>query len=184
MPREDEICSLLINEFPVLKDSIKVIRPRRIEASLESEWVNVTAKYMKDCIGARQICTITGLDGETYMDVIYHLATTDGILINLRTKTPRSDPHLDTITGVFPGAVLYERELADLLGITVSGLPEGERYPLPEDWPEGEYPLRKDWKPGQSETAPLKKVEFKPSGLQEASVINSDIANGGGGNRG
>ena len=34
----------------------------------------------------------------------------------------------------------------DLLGIKVNGLAEGQRYPLPEDWPKGDYPLRKDWK--------------------------------------
>jgi Ni,Fe-hydrogenase III component G len=34
----------------------------------------------------------------------------------------------------------------DLLGAQVEGLPAGRRYPLPEDWPQGEYPLRKDWK--------------------------------------
>ena len=46
----------------------------------------------------------------------------------------------------FPAAEIYERELIDLLGAKVAGLPEGKRYPLPDDWPAGEYPLRKDWK--------------------------------------
>ena len=32
-----------------------------------------------------------------------------------------------------------------MFGIKVEGLPEGERYPLPDGWPEGQYPLRKDW---------------------------------------
>ena len=27
----------------------------------------------------------------------------------------------------------------------VQGLPPGNRYPLPDDWPQGQYPLRKDW---------------------------------------
>jgi Ni,Fe-hydrogenase III component G len=35
----------------------------------------------------------------------------------------------------------------DLLGIKVEGLPEGRRYPLPDNWPQGQYPLRKDWDP-------------------------------------
>jgi membrane-bound hydrogenase subunit beta len=26
-------------------------------------------------------------------------------------------------------------------------LPEGFRYPLPDDWPANQYPLRKDWSP-------------------------------------
>jgi Ni,Fe-hydrogenase III component G len=32
-----------------------------------------------------------------------------------------------------------------MLGVNVEGLPEGKRYPLPDDWPDGQYPLRKDW---------------------------------------
>ena len=46
----------------------------------------------------------------------------------------------------FPGAELYERELVDMFGISVEGLPAGNRYPLPDDWPQGQHPLRKDWK--------------------------------------
>ena len=46
----------------------------------------------------------------------------------------------------FPAAHIYERELVDLLGAKVEGLPPGNRYPLPDDWPEVQYPLRKDWK--------------------------------------
>ena len=64
----------------------------------------------------------------------------------MRATTPRANPHLPTITGVFPGAEPYERELADLLGITIDGLAPGRRYPLPDDFPAGQYPLRKDWK--------------------------------------
>jgi Ni,Fe-hydrogenase III component G len=32
-------------------------------------------------------------------------------------------------------------------------LPAGPRYPLPEDWPEGEHPLLKDWAPQSAATA-------------------------------
>jgi len=35
----------------------------------------------------------------------------------------------------------------DLFGAKVEGLPEGPRYPLPDDWPKNQFPLRKDWKP-------------------------------------
>ena len=51
------------------------------------------------------------------------------------------------MTGKFSNAEYYEKELVDLLGFRVEGLPPGPRYPLPDDWPEGQYPLRKEWKP-------------------------------------
>jgi Ni,Fe-hydrogenase III component G len=36
--------------------------------------------------------------------------------------------------------------MMDLFGMQVEGLPPGNRYPLPDDWPPNQYPLRKDWK--------------------------------------
>ncbi|MEI6093142.1 MAG: NADH-quinone oxidoreductase subunit C, partial [bacterium] len=61
------------------------------------------------------------------------------------TYAPKSNPVIKTITDTFPGGDLYERELTDLLGAKIDGLPNGIRYPLPDGWPEGQYPLRKDW---------------------------------------
>jgi Ni,Fe-hydrogenase III component G len=91
------------------------------------------------------LSAITGLDdGETF-GIIYHLANDNGIMLNIKTSISKSDPALKTVTGYFPSAEMYEREMADLLGINVKGLTEGNRYPLPDDWPAGEYPLRKDW---------------------------------------
>jgi len=50
------------------------------------------------------------------------------------------------VLAIFPGAVSYEKELEDMFGIKVEGLPPGRRYPLPDDFPTDQYPLRKDWK--------------------------------------
>jgi NADH-quinone oxidoreductase subunit C len=50
------------------------------------------------------------------------------------------------VVSLLPGAVLYEREVHDLLGVVFDGHPSLERLILPDDWPEGVYPLRKDYK--------------------------------------
>ena len=39
----------------------------------------------------------------------------------------------------------FERELSEMFGVTVVGIPNPERLYLPDDWPEGVYPLRKDF---------------------------------------
>ena len=97
--------------------------------------------------GFSHLCTITGLDqGETLV-FIYHMARPDGIVLCLKTSVPKSAAVIRTVSDIFPGGVLYERELVDLLGAQVEGLPPGKRYPLPDDWPAGQHPLRKDWKP-------------------------------------
>ncbi|MDD5432403.1 MAG: NADH-quinone oxidoreductase subunit C, partial [Candidatus Omnitrophica bacterium] len=56
-----------------------------------------------------------------------------------------------SVISYFPGAEIYEREVVDLFGAKVEGLPPGNRYPLTDDWPTDQFPLRKDWKPSAEE---------------------------------
>jgi Ni,Fe-hydrogenase III component G len=103
------------------------------------------------------LCAMTGLDLGATLGVIYHLARPSGIVLNLATAVPKEKPVLQSVTARFPAAACYERELADLLGFQVQGVPEGPRYPLPDSWPAGQYPLRKDWKPDSLPGAPRKR---------------------------
>jgi Ni,Fe-hydrogenase III component G len=93
---------------------------------------------------------MTGLDEQDKLSVIYHIAQDRNIMINIKTSVPKDNPRLRTVTSYFPSADAYERELVDLLGVQVEGLPPGNRYPLPDDWPKGQFPLRKDWKPSET----------------------------------
>jgi Ni,Fe-hydrogenase III component G len=89
---------------------------------------------------------ITGLDEGESLSVIYHLSCSGGIILNIKRSVPSDAPRIKTVSAYFFGADIYEREIADLFGIKVEGLPPGPRYPLTDDWPQGEYPLRKNWK--------------------------------------
>jgi Ni,Fe-hydrogenase III component G len=53
---------------------------------------------------------------------------------------------IETVTDIFPGAVLYERDLMEMLGVQVKGHPDPRRLFLPDDWPAGKFPLRKEVK--------------------------------------
>jgi membrane-bound hydrogenase subunit beta len=100
---------------------------------------------LRDKYDCSYLATITGLDKGGTFEFLYHFAS-PVVNINLRTEIPKTDLHLASICGVIPGAVLYERELQEMFGIVVDGIPDGRRLNLPDDWPDGQYPLRKDWK--------------------------------------
>ena len=63
--------------------------------------------------------------------------------IRLKTWVESSDPAVESITSVWPGANYYEREVFDLFGIRFEGHPNLRRIMMPEDWVG--HPLRKDY---------------------------------------
>lgn len=143
--KEQNIVDSIVKKYSFMNDKIKIKRARRIFAEVAlNNFRQVFDHIVKD-LNFNAICMITGLDEGENLSAIYHLTGSSGIVLDLKTSTPKSDPVLRTIGDAFPGAILYERELVDMFGINVQGLPEGHRYPLFDDWPKGQYPLRKDW---------------------------------------
>lgn len=142
----DNAKNTLLGKFPNLADKIKVQREKRLTAEVEypnfAEVFDFCVNEMKFSI----LCTITGLDEGERLGFIYHLADETGTILNLKTYATKLEPVIKTVMNYFPAAEIYERELIDLLGARVDGMPEGKRYPLPDDWPKDQYPLRKDWK--------------------------------------
>ncbi len=147
MDREEGIVRELIKKFPFLQGAARAQRIRRIVAEVSpGSFEEVFAYAIRD-LGFSILCTITGLDESQALGFIYHMARTDGITLSLKFYINKDKPVIRSVIKYFPGAEIYERELVDLFGAEVEGLSEGNRYPLPDDWPKGEHPLRKDWKP-------------------------------------
>ncbi|MFA4844196.1 MAG: NADH-quinone oxidoreductase subunit C [Candidatus Margulisiibacteriota bacterium] len=142
---EQEIISSLENKFNFLKEKIKLQRARRLWVEVEMANFPEVLKYLRQSQNFYQLLTITGLDEREAFAVIYHLSDGTGLVLNLKTKISRETPVLKSVMDIYPPAEIYERELVDLLGIKVEGLPPGNSYPLPDGWPAGQYPLRKDW---------------------------------------
>lgn len=95
--------------------------------------------------GVTHISTITGVDTGNVVEVIYHFDC-QPTMLNLKIPLPKDDLKIPTITDIFPGAILYERDLMEMLGVKVEGHPDPRRLFMPDDWPDGEYPLRKEWR--------------------------------------
>lgn len=147
MTVEENIIESLINNFEFLKGKCVIRRERRIFAEVPKDSILEIISYAKEKLSFTMLCTITGLDSGEELQVIYHLSNDHGIVLNLKINVPKDRPEIDSVTSIYCGASFYERELIDMFGFEVKGLPSGSRYPLPDWWPEGEYPLRKDWKP-------------------------------------
>jgi membrane-bound hydrogenase subunit beta len=146
LSKEMTIQQELCGRFDCLKDKVKIQRVRRIFVQAPVADVLDVFEYAVKKLDFPILAGMTGLDEGPALGLIYHLAQENGIVLNLATSVPKDKPVLQTVTSHFPAADAYERELIDLLGFQVEGLPPGNRYPLPDDWPAGQYPLRKDWK--------------------------------------
>jgi NADH-quinone oxidoreductase subunit C len=84
-----------------------------------------------------------GADGER-LHVVYHLTSmTFRRRIRLEVAVTTADPHLPSVTAVYPTADWQERETWDMFGIIFDGHPALTRILMPDDW-EG-FPQRKDY---------------------------------------
>ena len=76
-------------------------------------------------------------------EVVYVLVSfANRLRLRLKVRLAGDDPHVATVSGVWPAANWLEREVWDLFGIAFDGHPDPRRLLMPEDW-EG-FPLRKD----------------------------------------
>jgi membrane-bound hydrogenase subunit beta len=118
---------------------------RRIFLTVERANLAATMTTLRDKLGFIYVATISGLDAGDAYEILYHMADAQGN-VNVRTRIPKADPHVASITPIIPGAIFYERELQDMFGLVVDGIPDPRPLVMPDDWPAGNYPLRKDWK--------------------------------------
>jgi len=142
--REEKIKADIEAKFGGAVSNALVQRKNRV-------WLDVTTEKLPELMawlkaaGFNHLATVTGFDEGENLGAYYH-ATDTTVVVTVKVKTPRANPSIPSILKTFPGALSYERELEDMLGIKVQGLPAGRRYPLAEDFPTDQYPLRKDWK--------------------------------------
>ena len=93
------------------------------------------------------LSSISGVDylgTHNRLHAVYHLTSmTYRWRIRLETATSVEDPHIPSVTAVYPTADWQEREAYDMFGIIFDGHPALTRILMPDDW-EG-FPQRKDY---------------------------------------
>jgi Ni,Fe-hydrogenase III component G len=130
-----------------LKDNIvemKNPRERRIFLRVKKEAFRETLEYVVRDLGFKHLSTITGVDLGTEIELLYHVVLNDAIVLTLGFSVTKEKPTTRTITDLVPSAILYEREVHELLGVDFEGHPNLIPLVLPEGWPPDVYPLRKE----------------------------------------
>ena len=93
----------------------------------------------------------SGVSGVHYPDepgrelrAVYHLLSiTHNRRLRLEVSAPDADPHIPSVTDVYPAANWHERETWDFFGIIFDGHPALTRIEMPDDWLG--HPQRKDY---------------------------------------
>jgi NADH-quinone oxidoreductase subunit C len=90
------------------------------------------------------LVSVTAVDYWDYFEVCYLLHSIHlGNSLELKVHVERDEPVLPSVTGIWRGADIQEREVYDLMGVEFSGHPNLTRVLLWDDF-EG-HPLRKDF---------------------------------------
>lgn len=148
MRSEEDIVKSLCDKFPFLVDKVFVQKSKRIYTKeLTRKEFNSLLGYIHDELGFYRSSHVVGTDDGETLGLLYLFCDCDNVILALRESVPKSNPVVDSISELYPSVILHERELVDLFGVKLIGLPDGPRYPLPDGWPEGNYPMRKDWDP-------------------------------------
>jgi NADH-quinone oxidoreductase subunit C len=109
---------------------------------------------------------------EPRFELVYVLVSIPNRLrLRIKVRLSGDDPHVATVSGIWPAANWLEREVWDLFGIAFEGHPDPRRLLMPEDW-QG-FPLRKDYPvqirmtPNASEALQVTEEEFRSNLMKD-----------------
>ena len=147
----DEIVDALAAAYPEFDAAVTKIVVDRDELTLyvSKEHIRSVARTMRDDAALRfeLLANLSGVDyigSVNRFHVVYNLTSmTYRRQVRLETSASLDDPHVPSVTGVYPGADWQERETYDMFGVIFDGHPALTRILMPDDW-DG-YPQRKDY---------------------------------------
>lgn len=145
---EHKLVTALTERFPTLVDRVHVERPQRVTTDwLSQEEFLPVIRFLHDELGLTRGHNVIGTDEKEELGFVYLISGSERVIVALHTRAPKSNPRIRSMTDLYPVFLLFERELVDLFGAIIEGLPKGRSYPLPDKWPRDQWPLRKEWDP-------------------------------------
>jgi NADH-quinone oxidoreductase subunit C len=147
----DEVADALIEAYPDFDDAVPAVVVDRGELTLYvlPEHLLGMCRTLRDDPALRfELCvSVSAVDylgtPDRLHSVVHLTSMTFRRKIRLETSVPVEDPHVPSITSVYPTADWQEREAWDMFGIIYDGHPALTRILMPDDW-EG-HPQRKDY---------------------------------------
>jgi NADH-quinone oxidoreductase subunit C len=104
-------------------------------------------RFLRDERQFARLSGVTAVDwrpAEPRFEIVYFLHSLENNeRLRLKCRVPADRAEIESVTGVWPAANWYEREVFDLFGVAFLNHPDLRRIMLPDDW-EG-HPLRKDY---------------------------------------
>jgi NADH-quinone oxidoreductase subunit C len=147
----DEVADALIDAYPAFDEAVSTVVVDRGEMTLyvERDHLLELCRTLRDDPALRfELCvSVSGVDylgtPDRLHSVVHLTSMTYRRKIRLETAVSVEDPHLPSITSVYPTADWQERESWDMFGIIYDGHPALTRILMPDDW-DG-HPQRKDY---------------------------------------
>ena len=144
-----EVLSSIQSAFPGAVLDSRVESDRRLWATIDSNKILDVCKHLSSKLNFDHYSGSAGVDwiARKEMEVVEIMASHGAhqVVAMLKIKTPRENPSVKSLTGLYWNANWYEREIWEMFGINFEGHPE--QYPLLlSDELMGAWPWRKDYK--------------------------------------
>ncbi len=147
----DELVDALARAYRDFESAVVHVVVDRGELTLHVErehLLGVATTLRNDPALRFELCSsVSGVDylgTERRLHSVYQLTSmTYRRRVRLEVAVSVADPHVPSVTALYPGADWQERETYDMFGIVYDGHPSLTRILMPDDW-EG-FPQRKDY---------------------------------------
>ncbi len=173
IPTGEEILASFTNRFSsgVQDARVESYTTGMKKTQLQHIWMRISKEIFRDCIrhllslvSEPHFAVISGYDIGNTIELVYHFSLVQGhrekeLSINITVPLHKSDPSIETITDVFPGALISEQEKQEMLGVKIIGIPEDKRVFISDDFPKNVFPWRRDETGPQNQIRNLHEVK-------------------------